>query len=214
MPSCQGSCSSSLWEQQRCRAASGRNRKNSRLATSSPQPRPRQTFARAAKNRSISASSLFQPVETRIALTQRFRDPHRSKHMRALDFARRAGRTRTHGYAFEIESDQKHLRPLAGYRKAGSIRQPVRAPPKITASRAMARNPCSNLNCKASARAFQITCALSAAFRAAARPAMPATFSVPERRRLSWPPPRINGAGSGSALCQITAPTPFGPPNL
>ncbi len=74
--------------------------------------------------------------------------------------------------------------------------------PKITASGAMVRNPCSSLNCKAFARAFQITCSLSAASSAAARPAMPATFSVPERRRRSWPPPSDQRCGFGSAFAK------------
>ncbi len=52
-----------------------------------------------------------------------------------------------------------------------------------------------------------------AASAAAPKPAMPTTFSVPERRPPSWPPP-FNGAGTSNFPRQISAPAPFGPPTL
>src|SRR5436190_3919202 len=52
-----------------------------------------------------------------------------------------------------------------------------------------------------------------ASVRAAASPAMPATFSVPARRSNSWPPP-TDCAASGVPLRTQRPPTPFGPWSL
>ena len=48
---------------------------------------------------------------------------------------------------------------------------------------------------------------------AAANPTAPATFSVPERRPPSWPPPQISG-GMPAGSRASRQPTPFGPPSL
>ena len=48
---------------------------------------------------------------------------------------------------------------------------------------------------------------------AAAMPTMPATFTVPDRRPRSWPPPIVRGS-SATPPRTTSTPTPFGPPNL
>ena len=74
--------------------------------------------------------------------------------------------------------------------------------------------PHSSVFCQAFALAANAACSETATSKAAASPAMPGTFSVPERWRRSCPPPFSSGAGAKAGLRTIAAPTPFGPPNL
>ena len=63
-------------------------------------------------------------------------------------------------------------------------------------------------------RAASPSSAAMAAFAAAPKPAMPATFSVPARRPSSWPPPRSSGSSPCRPSASTSAPTPLGPPIL
>ena len=56
--------------------------------------------------------------------------------------------------------------------------------------------------------------AAMAAFAAAPKPAIPATFSVPARRPSSCPPPRSSGSSPCTPSATTSAPTPLGPPIL
>ncbi|MNC86217.1 hypothetical protein D3C83_18570 [compost metagenome] len=80
--------------------------------------------------------------------------------------------------------------------------------PKITA-------PSSCKPCSSRARSFS-ACAPTSAMRPAAsshaapKPTIAGTFSVPERRPCSWPPPAMSGRNS-SRLSTTSAAAPFGP---
>ncbi len=60
---------------------------------------------------------------------------------------------------------------------------------------------------------IRCACVPAASRNASARPTMPATFSVPERRPRSWPPPCSTGS-SGIAPRTASTPIPFGAPSL
>ncbi len=67
--------------------------------------------------------------------------------------------------------------------------------------------------CSRSRRAARPSPAPRMAASAAANPTAPATFSVPERRPCSWPPPQTSG-GMRAGVRTTRQPTPLGPPSL
>ena len=94
------------------------------------------------------------------------------------------------GQAFAVLADQDKVFGAAAARRASSASRRVATSSQRPSARSRA-----------------------AASAAAPIPAMPTRFSVPERRPISWPPPVIQGLTS-SPCRTISAPTPFGPPNL
>ena len=106
------------------------------------------------------------------------------------------------------------LRRLAGQRRDTRCWRRAAAPRPTNDSivGVAAMTPASSLSRRAAMR-----CAASASrptsAAAAPKPTMPATFSVPPRRRRSWPPP-LTKAGRLTPSRTIRAPTPRGPPSL
>ena len=90
----------------------------------------------------------------------------------------------------------------------GAARPPLRRAPGTASSRCF--EPVAQ---RADALGLARPAPRARATRAAPKPTMPATFSVPARRLRSWAPPRTSGA-SGVPRRTYRQPTPFGPYSL
>ena len=85
--------------------------------------------------------------------------------------------------------------------------------PFTSASGMRAQMPSRSRSRSARTRADRSWMPAAASDSAVAVPAMPATFSVPARFCISWPPPTSSG-WNGVARRRYRMPLPFGPPNL
>ena len=118
----------------------------------------------------------------------------------------------------EIEGDQRRLGLEAGYREGEGIRQPLSAGSRRPRHRGAIRRSSASAR-RADARSRPDSCcqpSTGASSAADPKPAMAATFSVPARKPLSCPPPRISRSAisNRSEAEDRRRPTPFGPPIL
>jgi len=172
------------------------------------------SFRQASRQRSMSASEVDQPRLSRTApLANSPRNPIASS---TCD-----GRTLPEEQAepedTAIPARSKPITAVSAL-SPGTVKSDVfgsrATPSENTMAPGVCRRPVSSRFRRVSCRTASLSNVLMAAFTAAPKPAIPATFSVPARCPNSWPPPRSSAGNPCTCSPKIKAPTPLGPPIL
>jgi hypothetical protein len=131
--------------------------------------------------------------------------------MRRLRIGARAGRAAGHRVSGTVEVADQRFAIDVGNREIDGVRQAFGS--LAEERRTAAAQPVFEFAAQLEQALRQRRPARTASSQATPKPTIAATFSVPERKPRSWPPPAINGSSS-SRLSSTSAAAPFGPPIL